>query len=63
VKARFSPFGDSANLDTRKVDGLRRMYHRLEKSFLTHPMELLGDMGPMDSRFDQFGDGVGGCVR
>jgi hypothetical protein len=51
VKARFSPFGDSANLDTRKVDSLRQMYHWLEKSFLTHPMELLGDMGPMESRF------------
>jgi hypothetical protein len=29
VEARFSPFGDSANLDTRKVHGLRRTYHML----------------------------------
>jgi hypothetical protein len=27
VKARFGLFGDSANLDTRQVHGLRRMYH------------------------------------
>ena len=29
VEARFSPFGDSANLDARYVLGLRRTYHRL----------------------------------
>jgi hypothetical protein len=27
VKARFGPFGDSANLDVRWVHGLRGMYH------------------------------------
>jgi hypothetical protein len=33
VEARFSPFGDSANLDTRLVHDLRRMYHRLRNHF------------------------------
>jgi hypothetical protein len=27
-----------------------------EKSFLTHPMELLGDVGHLESRFGPFGD-------
>ena len=26
VKARFGPFGDRANLDTRKMHGLRQTY-------------------------------------
>jgi hypothetical protein len=29
VDAHFSPFGDSANLDARYVNGLHRTYHRL----------------------------------
>jgi hypothetical protein len=33
MESRFSPFGDSANLDARLVHGLRRMYHRLENHF------------------------------
>ena len=33
VEARFSPFGDSANLDVRQVHGLRRSFHRLENRF------------------------------
>ena len=33
VEARFSPFGDSANLDTRYVHGLRRTYHGLVNRF------------------------------
>jgi hypothetical protein len=33
VEARFSPFGDSANLDARLVHGLRRTYHRLGNNF------------------------------
>ena len=28
VEARFGPFGNSANLDARLVNGLRRTYHR-----------------------------------
>jgi hypothetical protein len=33
VEARFGPFGDSANLDTRLVNSLHRMYHRIGKHF------------------------------
>jgi hypothetical protein len=33
VESRFSPFGDSANLDARLVHGLRRTYHRLINHF------------------------------
>ena len=33
VEARFSPCGESANLDARLVRGLRRTYHRLGDYF------------------------------
>ena len=33
AKARFSPFGDSVNLDAIKVHGLRRTCHRLGNHF------------------------------
>ena len=33
VEARFDPFGHSANLDARQVQGLRRAYHRLGNHF------------------------------
>jgi hypothetical protein len=33
VDAHFITFGDSANLDTRQVHDLRRMYHRLRNHF------------------------------
>ena len=29
LEARFGSFGDSGNLDTRPVHGLRQKYHRL----------------------------------
>jgi hypothetical protein len=32
VEAQFSTFGDSATLDARLVDGLRRTYRTLESS-------------------------------
>jgi hypothetical protein len=47
--------GDSANLETTKVHDLRRMYHYSCKSFWTHPMELLGVMGRVESRIGPFG--------
>jgi hypothetical protein len=71
LEARFGSFGDSANLDAKLVLvhleivliltlGARFVakvpYAR--KSFWTHPMELLSDVGPMESCFSQFGDGV-----
>ena len=33
VEARFSPFGDSVNLNTRYMYGLRRTHHRLRNHF------------------------------
>jgi hypothetical protein len=33
VEAQFGLFGDSANLDSRSVHGLRRTDHRLEIHF------------------------------
>ena len=33
LEARFGPFGDSANLDARLVNGLRQTYHRLKNHF------------------------------
>jgi hypothetical protein len=33
VEAHFSPFGDSANLDSRWAHGLARMYHKLINNF------------------------------
>jgi hypothetical protein len=33
VEAHFSPFGDSANLDTRLIHGLHGTYHRLRNHF------------------------------
>jgi hypothetical protein len=33
VDARFSLFGDSANLDARLVHDLHRTYHKLSNSF------------------------------
>jgi hypothetical protein len=50
LEYRFCLFADSANLDTRLVQGLCRTYHRLIKSFYTHPMELLGDAGQVEPR-------------
>jgi hypothetical protein len=57
VEAHFGLLGDSANLDARKVHGLCQMYQS-QKSFWTLPMELLGDVGHVESCFGPFGDGV-----
>ena len=62
VEARFGHFGYSANYDARKVHGLRRTYHRLT-SFFMHPMELLGDVGHVESRLFLFGDSVSVYAR
>jgi hypothetical protein len=58
VEARFGLFGDTANLNTRQVNGLPQTYHRLRKSFWTHLIELLGGLGYVESHFSLFGDGV-----
>jgi hypothetical protein len=34
-----------------------------QKSFWTHPMELLGDVGHVESQFGLFGDSVGVSAR
>jgi hypothetical protein len=51
VESHFGPFGDSVNLDTRWVYGLRRMYHGHGNVFWLHLMELLGDVDEVDDRF------------
>ena len=55
VVARFSPFGDGVILMqdrctvcTKRTIGL--------KSFMTHPMDLQGDVGHVESHFGPFGD-------
>jgi hypothetical protein len=58
VAACLGSFGDSANLDARYVHGLRRMYHKDWKLFWLHSMELLGDMGHVQSHFGPFRDSV-----
>jgi hypothetical protein len=37
MESRFYLFTDSANLDTRLVQGLRRTYHRLRNHFACTP--------------------------
>jgi hypothetical protein len=44
VEARFGPFGDSAN--------------EAWKLFWMHPMEVLGDVAHVESRFSAFMDNV-----
>jgi hypothetical protein len=63
VEARFYLFRDSAYPDARSEHCLCRTYHRLEKSFWTHPMELLSDVGHAKSCFGLFGDGVSVSAR
>jgi hypothetical protein len=38
-------------------------YHRLRKSFWTHPMVLLGDEALVDAHFGPFGDNANLDVR
>ena len=49
LEARFGSFGDSANLDTRSVHVCTESTIRYEIIF-AHPMELLGDVGHVESR-------------
>ena len=57
VKARFSPFGDSANLCKIGARFASNVPYA-EKSFWTRPMELLGDVGRVESHFFPFRDSV-----
>ena len=54
LEARFGSFGDSANLDARSVHGFAPNVPQAQKSFSTHPMELLGDVGHVESRSVRF---------
>jgi hypothetical protein len=58
VDASFGPFGDRANLDTRLVQGFALNIPQVQKSFWTHPIEHLGNVGHVDSHFGPFRDSV-----
>ena len=58
VEGRFDLFGDSANLDAKKVHGLHRTYHMQRNPFGRTPIELLDDMCHIESHFHLFGDRV-----
>jgi hypothetical protein len=54
VDARFGPFGDSANLDAILVHGFALNRPQAQKSFWTHLIEHLGDVGYVESHFGPF---------
>jgi hypothetical protein len=58
VDARFGPFGDSTNLDARLVHGFVLNIPQAQKSFWTHSIENLGDVGLVESHFGLFRDSV-----
>jgi hypothetical protein len=58
VDARFGPFGDSANVDTRLVHGFALNKPQARESLWTHPMEHLGDLGDAESHFGPFGESL-----
>jgi hypothetical protein len=53
VEARYGTFGDSATLDARLVPVCVECAVGSE-IVLVHPMELLGYVGHVESRFDLF---------
>ena len=57
VVARFYPFGDRVN-QHKIVARLAPNIPKAQKSFLMHPMELLGDVGHVESHFGPFGVSV-----
>jgi hypothetical protein len=63
VDARFGPFGDSANLDARLVHGFALNIPQAQKSFWTHLIEHLGDVGHVESRFCPVRDSISIGVR
>jgi hypothetical protein len=58
VDAHFGPFGDCANLHARLVHGFALNIPQAQKSFWTHPIEYLGDVGHVESHFGPFRDSV-----
>jgi hypothetical protein len=63
LEACVGQFGDSANPSARKAHGLHQIYHKAHKSFWMHPMELLGYVGHVESRFSLFGDSISVSAR
>jgi hypothetical protein len=63
VEARFSLFGDSANLDARWTHGFALNVPHAQTLFWTHLMELLGDVGHVECRFGPFGDSISVSAR
>jgi hypothetical protein len=63
VDARLGPFGDIANLDTRSVHGFAPNRPQAQKSFWTHPIEHLGDVGHVEYHFGLFRDIVSISAR
>jgi hypothetical protein len=58
VEARFSSFGDSANLDARWMHWFAPTVPHDQNLFWTHLMELLGDVVHVEYRFGLFRDSV-----
>jgi hypothetical protein len=63
VEAQFRPSRDSDNLDARQVYGMAPSILGAQKSFCTHRMEQLSDVGHVKSCFSLFGDSVSVCAR
>jgi hypothetical protein len=58
VDARLGLFGDCANLDAKLVQSFNLNIPHAQKSFWTHPIEHLGDVGHVESQFGPFRDSV-----
>jgi hypothetical protein len=58
VDARFDLFGDSANLDARKVHGFPLNIPQAQNSFWTRPIQHLGDVGHVESHFGPLRDSI-----
>jgi hypothetical protein len=63
VEARFRPFRDSANLDARWMHRFALTVPQDQNLFSMHPMELLGDVGHVESCFGPFKDSVSVSAR
>jgi hypothetical protein len=63
VDASFSLFGDHANLHAILLHGFALNIPQAQKSFWTHPIEHLGDLGHVESYFDPFGESLSTGAR
>jgi hypothetical protein len=63
VDARLGPFGDSTNFYASLVHGFALNIPQAQKSFWTHPIERLGDMGHVESHFSPFRESASIGVR